>query len=243
MRWVTCALAAVVAVSLLGCNPGAKTQDMRAKLEERASHVAAYRAKVTSHYKLAGREISVTGNVESQPPDNLRVEMFAPDGSLARVMVQRRDVMMQHDPVHQRVTKVDLARVAKETGKRPPGAQGTDLSRPFEGLDPATTAYVGSVDLPEGKAQLFEGTLLNAEALASRLGFHPAKARVWVDDKTGLLRRTEIVSDKGDDGLTQEFTAVEVDPTLEPEIFELKPPAGVEVSDVTDSMIQALSGK
>jgi len=242
IRWVRCAVAVVVAVSLVGCNRGT-TQVTRAQLEERASHVAAYRAQVASHYKVAGQEVSVTGNVQSQPPDNLRVEMFAPDGTLARVMVQHRDVMMQHVPTQQRVTKVDLARVAKATGERPPGPQGTDLSRPFEGLDPAATIYVESVDLPGGKAHLFEGPLLNADSLASRLGFQPAKARVWVDDRTGLLRRTEIVSREGDDGLIQEFTAVEVDPALEREIFFLNPPPGVEVVDLTDAMIQALTGR
>jgi outer membrane lipoprotein-sorting protein len=241
MRWATCAVAVMVAVSVLGCNRGTKTQVTRSQLEERASHVTAYRAQVTSHYKVGGHEVSITGNVQAQPPDNLRVEMFAPDGTLARVMVQHGDVMMQHDPTHQRVTKVDLARVAKATGKRPPGAQGTDLSHPFEGLDPAATTFVDRVDLPEGKADLFEGPLLNADSIAARLGFHPTKARVWVDDQTGLLRRTEIVGEKDDEGLIQEFTAVEVDPALEPEIFLLNPPAGVEVADLTDAMIEALS--
>jgi outer membrane lipoprotein-sorting protein len=233
----------VVVVALLGCTRGTKTQVTRAQLEERASHVSAYRAEVASHYTVAGREVSVTGTVQSRPPDDLRVEMFAPDGSVARVMVQSRDMMMQHDTHQQRVTKVDLARVAKATGKRPPVAQGTDLSRPFDGLDPAATIYVGSDDLPDGKAHLFEGPLLDAGSLATRLGFQPVKARVWVDDRTGLLRRTEIVGDEGGDRLVQEFTAVEVDAALEPELFFLNPPPGVEVVDLTDALIQALSGQ
>gem|GEM_PF-4674645 len=243
MRGWLCCVVSVAVVSALACNRGAGSRVTPAQLEERAGHVASYRAQVASHFQVAGQEINLTGTIQAQPPDHLRVEMYGPDGALMRAMVRRGEVLMQHDPTQQRVTKVDLARVAEATGKRPPGAQGTDLSRPFEGLDLAATTYVEAVELDGAKAHLFTGPLKEAAALAPRLGFEPGAARVWVDDKTGLLRRTEIVSKEGDSGLTQEFTAIEVDPALSPEVFYLKPPEGVSVTDLTDAMIQALSAQ
>jgi len=243
VRGWLCGVVSVAAVSVLACNRGIGSQATPAQLEERAGHVTSYRAQVASHFKVAGREISLTGTIQAQPPDHLRVEMYGPDGALMRAMVRRGDVLMQHDPTQQRITKVDLARVAKETGKRPPAAQGTDLSRPFEGLDLAATVYVEAVELDGAKAHLFEGPLKDAAALAPRLGFEPGAARVWVDDQTGLLRRTEIASKEGDSSLTQDFTAIEVDPVLAAEVFYLQPPEGVSVTDLTDAMIQALSAQ
>ena len=242
MRGLLCWVVIVAITSGLGCQRGGG-QATPAQLEERASHVASYRAQVTSHFKVAGREMSLTGKIQAQPPDHLRVEMYSPDGALMRVMVRRGDLLLQQDPAQKRFTKVDLARVAEATGKEPPIAQGTDLSHPFAGLDPAATTYVEEVELDGAKADLFEGPLTDAKALAPRLGFSPDKARVWVDDRTGLLRRTEILSQDGKNGLTQEFTAIEVDPTLKPEVFDLQPPAGVEVTDLTEAMIRAMSGK
>jgi outer membrane lipoprotein-sorting protein len=241
-EWLCCLVSVAVTASL-GCDRGAGSQVTPAQLEARAGHVASYRAQVASHFKVAGQELNLTGTIQGQPPDQLRVEMYGPDGTLMRAMVRRGEVLMQHDPAQQRVTKVDLARVAEATGKRPPAAQGTDLSRPFEGLDLAATTYVEAVELDGAKAHLFEGPLKEAAALAPRLGFEPDKARVWVDDRTGLLRRTEILSKAGDSGLTQEFTAIEVDPALSSEVFYLKPPEGVSVTDLTEAMIQALSAQ
>jgi len=243
VRGSLCCVVAVAVTASLACNRGNASRVTPAQLEERASHVASYRAQVTSHFKVAGRELSLTGTIQAQPPDQLRVEMYGPDGALMRAMVRRGEVLMQHDPVQQRVTKVDLARVTEATGKRPPAAQGTDLSHPFAGLEPGTTAYVEAVELDGAKAHLFEGPLKDAAALAPRLGFEPDKARVWVDDRTGLLRRTEIMSKAGDSSLTQEFTAIEVDPALSSEVFYLKPPEGVSVTDLTEAMIQALSAQ
>jgi outer membrane lipoprotein-sorting protein len=237
--WVVC-----VAVTVApGCHRGSGSPVTTAQLQERASHVASYRAQVASHFQVAGRELDLTGTIQAQPPDHLRVEMYGGDGTLMRAMVRRGEVLMLHDVAQQRVTKVDLARLAEATGKRPPADQGADLSRPFDGLDLAATTYVEAVEIDGAKAHLFEGPLREAAALASRLGFEPSRARVWVDDQTGLLRRTAIMGKEGDSGLTQEFTAIEVDPVLEPEVFYLKPPAGVSVTDLTEAMIQALSAQ
>jgi outer membrane lipoprotein-sorting protein len=226
---------------MAACNRGGSQEVTAAALQAKADRVAAFRARVESEVVMGGREMRMQGSIRMLRPDKIRVEMFDDRGSLVRVVVQRGNLLMQHDLLRQQVTSLDLARVEEVTGRRPPGAQGTDIGRPFDGMVADAMTYLETRERDGAPVHLFEGPLANVDALTVRLGFRPAKARVWVDATTGLLRRTEVIGADGETTLSQDFSAIEIDPPLDEEIFHLQPPAGVKAVDMTDGTIRALS--
>lgn len=248
MRPLLSALFIVAALTPLssvqvGCSSSGPQTPSPQELAARAAKIRSYRAQVVSQVEMGGQELRQSGTIQKRGPDEMRLEMRDSDGELIRVLVQRGSVLMHHAPHQKRVVKLDTAKVEAAIGRRPPGTQGTDPSRPFDGMVLDGVRYVETTKLDGNPVHLFEGTLEEAEALAPRLGFRPEIARVWVDQRTGLMRRSEIASADGSSRLSQSFREIEIDAEIDPESFYLKPPAGVSVVDMTDATIKALSGQ
>ncbi len=79
------------------------------------------------------------------------------------------------------------------------------------------------------------------EKMKSMVPTMPDSAKVWISTKDGLPRKMVFHTPTGEEMMSQEFRNVEVNPTLDPSLFEFTPPEGVQVTDMTDGIINMLA--
>ncbi len=168
-------------------------------------------------------------------PDGLRVAHLLP--AREQDLVINRDEAWWWDSAELRAVHLDLGAFRKEAGVPPAGAASASAASVdpvalagalIRGVSPCASVSVQGTDRVAGRDTYVLALIpLSAGSLVGSV-------RLSIDAETRLPLRVEVRSTAGDDApIAAGFTSVSFEP-IDPAMFAFDPPAGADVSDVSD---------
>lgn len=241
MRWCVPAMVAAVAVVVGGGVLRAEdtTEQIIADLTAKAEAVKTLRADLKMTTSIMGQTMTMEGSVLAAAPDRSRMELTMDLGvmKMDQVVVSDGTTVWTYQPAMKSAHRIDIGKVAAETGiEQTPGQQGADLMRPFAGLPPERIDRVRAEQIGDVRAHVFEGTPEVPDL--PQIPFKPAKVELWVGSDDGLLRKVVMFDAQGREMISQVYENIEVDVEVPEDTFRFTPPQGVQVTDMTDSVIE-----
>jgi len=234
---------------------GPAAADEKAEVMERirklAEDVRSFKAKMTVRTAMMGSTVTWRGEVTVKKPNMYKSVMNMNLGGVPGEQVTISDGRTQwiYQSQMKMVMKLDLKRLEEAgVGEYQKEKAGKDITKPFMGIDRESIRYLGKESLDGREVYVFEGKpkgsfrgLKMGEGGVSP----PARVRVWVGAKDGLLYKEVFYNDKGTEMMSVEFEEVHVNVPIGDEEFSFTPPEGTQVVDMTEgtlNILKALKG-
>ena len=208
---------------LLAASGAAEAEELPMEAQQmvrKAEALDSYRAKFLLEAKEEdGQVFRLRGTMLFQKPQQRRLEIFEANAQEpSQILVGDGKVEWQYYPQSKVVYRA----------LNPPPPPGPH--RPFAEVRPGTLRFIRAVEERNQRRLRFE-----AEPVPSIQEGAPVSIRkmgIEVGEQDGLVRKLELLDEQGQPTLTQSFTEVEANPTLEKGQFLFVPPAGVAVIDL-----------
>jgi outer membrane lipoprotein-sorting protein len=216
------------------------TEQIIATLKAKTEAVKTVRADLRMTMTVMGQAIAMEGPVLAASPGKSRIEMSVKIGPMKmdQIIISDGVTAWTYQPMLKMVHRIDVAKVAAETGVEQAGQQGNDLTRPFASL-PEKNIEQGRTERLAGiEVHVFEGT--PAMPNLPQIPFKPAKVKIWVGTEDGLLRKSIMFDADGKEMMSQAYDNIEVNVEISEETFQFTPPDGVQVVDMTDGVLNML---
>ncbi len=216
------------------------TEQIIAGLKAKAEAVKTVRADMKMTTAIMGQTMTMEGSLLAAAPQKSRMEMSMNIGPMKvkQVMISDGTTAWTYLPLMKVVQKIDMAKLAAETGVDQKGQHGADLTAPFAGLRAEGARHVRTEEVDGVEAHLFEGEPNLPERM--QIPFQPAKVAIWVGAEDGLLRKSVMYDADGKPMISQEYSNIEVNVDAPDEKFQFTPPEGSQVTDMTDGVINML---
>lgn len=208
-------------------------------LKKKADGVKSHQADLKMKFQMMGNEIVAQGKCMFKKPKKVRIETVMDMGQMKmkQISISDGETLWNHQPLMKMAIKIDLGKVMAATKNEAPGQQDGNISRPFQGFDRKSIAYIGTEKLGEATVHVFEGSPDGGPV--KELPFAPAKIKTWVGDD-GLLRKMSMLNDKDAEMMSQTYTDIKAGVELDDKLFEFAPPEGTQVMDMTEVTINML---
>lgn len=218
--------------------PDAATQKALDQVAKLTTGVKAFSTEFTMPAPGAAKT-PVKGSLTFMLPENVKMTMPSPfgiqtttisDGKTSWVLIPAMNVAARVD-----VTKVKAA--LEELGL-PAKQPQHNIARPFALMKAGTVRLVGGEKAGDIDCWVFEGTVGGADAPGAPAALK--KMRVLVAKKDGLARRVSYIDAAGKPMMELRYDKVEVNPKVDADFFQYKPPEKATVMDKTELTIQML---
>jgi outer membrane lipoprotein-sorting protein len=218
-----------------------KASDVVEAITKRASEVKRYHQNVTMSTQMMGTEFKTDGEAWMDG-DRFRMESKMPPNQ-TQIIVSDGKTTYTYMPMMKMLQKMDMARVKAALGDKYKNQfNDPSNSNPLKGMDAKSLKYYGTETLNDESVYVIEGKLGGEmEKMKSVMPTVPETAKFWISTKDGLPRKLVFHTGTGTEMMSQEFSNVEVNPKLDPALFEFTPPEGVQVTDMTDGVINMLA--
>jgi outer membrane lipoprotein-sorting protein len=216
------------------------TEQLMADLKAKAAAVKSYRADMTTTMQMMGRNVSMRGSILFKKPKKTRTETAIDMGAMKMDQIQLSDgkTTWIYQPEMKLAMKIDMEKVVAATKKESAGEKTTDISCPFQCLQPENITHVRNEEIDGGKACVFQG--LPEKSDMQKIPFAPAKIELWIGADDGLLRRMVFFNEEGKEMMSQSYTNIQRDVEVPDDQFEFTPPEGTQVVDMTEGTIAML---
>lgn len=214
-----------------------KTDKLMVEIQENSKETNTCMAKQTTHIRIMDQEITLNSNATFQRPNLMHLDTVQDDIILSQ-RLSDGGLMWTYDKEENLATKVNLGRVYRITNLEADADQADPL-RPFRSLEWETIRYTGDETFEEMPHYIFEATP-KTNLLHAQLPQPPAKVKLVVRPKDGLLRIASFLDASDNEIITQTFHNLTINPKLETTQFEFIVPSGAHIIDSTDDIIQAL---
>ncbi|MDZ7617301.1 MAG: hypothetical protein U1E05_09865 [Patescibacteria group bacterium] len=242
IRWGMLVVMTAVVVSSVGGHVWAEetSEQILARLKTKADAVKTVRANMKMTMAIMGQAITMEGSALIAAPGKSRMEMAMNLGGMKmdQIIVSDGATVWTYQPALKMAHRIDVVKVAAETGVEQAGQQAGDLTKPLAGLVPASVKLVRTEKVGDVEWYVFEG----APALPKmpQIPFKPAKIEVTISAEDGLLRKSVMLDANGKEMISQAYDNVEVNVDIPEERFQFTPPEGVQVTDMTEGVLNML---
>ena len=239
--WIPAVMAAIVLSSVGGgVRAEETTEQVLARLKAKVGEVKTVRADLKMTMAIMGQTITMEGTALIATPDKSRMEMSMNLGAIKmdQTIVSDGTTVWTYQPMLKMAHKIDAKKVAAETGIEQAGQQSSDLTKPLAGLVPESVKLVRTETVGGVESYVFEGA--PAMPKMPQIPFKPAKIEVSVGAEDGLLRKSVMFDADGKEMMSQTYDNIEVNVELPEEKFQFTPPEGVQVSDMTEGVLNML---
>ncbi|MDP6779844.1 MAG: hypothetical protein QGI83_24010 [Candidatus Latescibacteria bacterium] len=206
-------------------------------VQRRSKKVKTCRAEVATVLNVMDQQMEIRDSAVFQTPGRMHLVKTLP-GDVKQTVVSDGGILWIDDPEEKTVVRINLSRVYRATGREADAYQ-PDPTRPFRGIRWTTIRYVREEKLEDLRRLVFEAvpevTLWHAE-----LPVAPARVEFSINPRDGLLRTFTYLDTSGAAIISQVFSEVEVNPTLDPKQFDFVVPANSHIMDRTDSVVELL---
>lgn len=211
------------------------------RIVERATAVKQLHQRTEMTMPMMGNQMRISGEIW-QKGNKMRMEMTTPPMNVKQITVADGDLTQTYTPTMNMVQQINLAKIRAELGPEFAGGPqnpGTSPNmNPLEGMDPNTLKLLGSDTVAGEKVYVLEGAIkLPDERMKAMMPMVPSSATFWISTKDGLTRKVVMRGENGAEMLAQEFRDVTVNEEIADSQLALDLPEGVQVVDMTDSVI------
>ncbi len=213
-------------------------------IRDRVQGITRYRQDMHQTINMMGQSMTMRGTMVFDG-DKMRMEMVMPPANMKQVIVSDGKTTYTHLPMMNMVQKIDNARVQAALGERFGEFSGHSMTGPqmdpFHGMATESVRFLGHETRNGERMYVLQGEM--QEQMKRMMGAAmpvPERIRFWISVEDGMPRQSIFYGAGDTEMLRQEYTSVEVDPHLDPELFRFVPPEGAQVMDMTDSAISMM---
>ncbi|MBI5115450.1 outer membrane lipoprotein carrier protein LolA [Candidatus Poribacteria bacterium] len=261
LRKVLAFVFVLVLASAAFAQTDSKTQQMIDEVTQKAKAVNSYRADIKMEMAMQGEKMVSSGTMAFKRPDKVHMvtTMAMPSmpemppgmpgmppgmsGGMKQEMYGSGDVLWNYMPASRMAHKVDLAKVRKQYPQAPV-AQPEDPSRPFDAFLKDKIKFVEKKTVEGKSVYVFEGDISQAATRMSggQMGPHesPSRIAVWLNSDTGLPNKMFVYDMSNKLMMTHAYTNYKINVPINDSEFLFAPPAGVQIMDNTQSMIDSM---
>jgi outer membrane lipoprotein-sorting protein len=216
------------------------SEQVLAELKGKAESVESLSADMEMTTTMMGRKITMEGTMLFKKPRKTYVDMSVDMGvmKLQQIVISDGETVWNYQPTLKMASKIDVEKVIAATGIEKAGQNTSDITQPFQGLQPESIKLVDTKELDGRKVYVFEGKPQMAEM--PQIPFKPAKIQVWVGDETGLLRKVVMLNEEGNEMMTQAYDNIQLNVEVPEDKFQFTPPEGVQVMELTEGTINMM---
>ncbi len=214
------------------------TEKMIKQVEAKVAKVKTFKADMTMAMEMMGQKMVSEGNLAFKEPDKMRMDMTTSVGAMKvkSTVISDGKTFWTYQPMMKMVMKMDIKKVADETGEDIARQQMSDISKPFEDYERDSIRYIGTEKLDETTTNVFEAAP-KEKIEFERMPFVPAKMKLWIGADDGFIRKVVTLDEEGKEMMSMSFTNIQMNVEIADTQFEFKPPKGAQVMDMTESTI------
>jgi outer membrane lipoprotein-sorting protein len=210
-------------------------------ITKRANEVKRYHQRTSMSMNMMGSELKTDGEAWMDG-GKFRMESTMPPNQ-KQIIVSDGKTIYTYMPLMKMVQKMDVERMKAALGdKFKDQFNDPANSNPLKGMDAKSLKYYGTETLNDEPVYVVEGKIGgDLDKMKSMMPTVPETAKFWISTKDGLPRKLIFHNNTGAEMMSQEFSHVEVNPKLDPSLFEFTPPKDAQVTDMTDGVINMLA--
>jgi outer membrane lipoprotein-sorting protein len=226
------------------------------EVTQKAKAVNSYRADIKMDASMEGEKMVTSGTMAVKRPNKMHMVTTMsmpsmpdmPPGmpgmtGMKQEMYNTGDTLWNYMPATRMAHKVDLAKVRKQFPQSPL-AQSEDPSKPFDAFLKDKIKFVEKKTVEGKSVYVFEGDIAEAATRMSggQMGHQetPSRIAVWLNSDTGLPYKMFIYDKSNKLMMTHTYSNYKINVPINDSEFLFTPPAGVQIMDNTQSMMDSM---